>query len=326
MKLSVLAAAGLNGDRDLFLRQVAGSLAAIARETDHLGWYSAESVLGVIFTELGSTQDAEHALVPIENKVRLALQQQFDSATRSQLPVTFHICPQEYHADSASTDYPSASQRKGPRDAGWIFSRGKRTLDILGSVLALLLLSPLLCLIAIAVKLTSRGPVLFRQKRIGQYGLPFTFLKFRSMRDGNDSQIHKDFVRKLIAGSPEISNRGVFKLTHDPRVTPLGSFLRKTSLDELPQLWNVFRGDMSLVGPRPPLPYEVDAYDVWHRKRFLMAKPGITGLWQVSGRSRTTFDEMVRLDLRYARTSSFWLDAQILWRTPLAVIRGSGAY
>ena len=115
-------------------------------------------------------------------------------------------------------------------------------------------------------------------------------------------------------------------MTNDPRVTPLGRFLRKTSLDELPQFINVLKGDMSLVGPRPPIPYEFENYDTWHRRRVLEAKPGITGLWQVMGRSRTTFDEMVRLDLQYIRDQSFWLDLKILVKTPVAVLSGSGAY
>jgi lipopolysaccharide/colanic/teichoic acid biosynthesis glycosyltransferase len=184
--------------------------------------------------------------------------------------------------------------------------------------------------IAAAIKLTSRGPILFRQQRIGEYGVPFTFLKFRSMYADNDSSQHEEYIRQLIAGqaSKQPTNgtgEGVFKLTNDPRIAPGGSFLRRTSLDELPQLLNVLRGDMSLVGPRPPVPYEVEAYATWHRRRLLEAKPGITGLWQVQGRSRVGFDDMVRLDLRYARNCSPWLDLKILLQTPKAVIAGNGA-
>ncbi|HWO36283.1 MAG TPA: sugar transferase, partial [Candidatus Acidoferrum sp.] len=142
---------------------------------------------------------------------------------------------------------------------------------------------------------------------------------------------HKEYVQKLIAGKadkqPSNGNGGgVYKLTKDPRITRVGCFLRKTSLDELPQFINVLKGDMSLVGPRPPVPYEVEAYDIWHRRRLLEAKPGITGLWQVSGRSRVKFDDMVRLDLHYARTWSPWTDMKILWRTPGAVVLGDGAH
>jgi lipopolysaccharide/colanic/teichoic acid biosynthesis glycosyltransferase len=184
--------------------------------------------------------------------------------------------------------------------------------------------------IAAAIKLTSRGPVLFRQQRIGEHGTAFTFLKFRSMYVNNDASQHKEYVRKLIAGQAakqptDGEGEGIFKLTNDPRITAVGNFLRRTSLDELPQFINVLRGEMSLVGPRPPVPYEVEAYATWHRRRVLEAKPGITGLWQVQGRSRVGFDDMVRLDLHYARNCSPLLDLKILLQTPKAVIAGSGA-
>jgi lipopolysaccharide/colanic/teichoic acid biosynthesis glycosyltransferase len=147
----------------------------------------------------------------------------------------------------------------------------------------------------------------------------------------NDASEHKLFVQQLIAGNAaskgsDKTGPAVYKLTKDRRITQVGGFLRKTSLDELPQFWNVLRGEMSLVGPRPPVGYEVEAYDIWHRRRLLEAKPGITGLWQVNGRSRVTFDEMVRLDLRYAKTWSPWMDVKILLRTPAAVVFGDGAY
>ncbi|MGB8760935.1 MAG: sugar transferase, partial [Candidatus Sulfotelmatobacter sp.] len=165
----------------------------------------------------------------------------------------------------------------------------------------------------------------------GQDGGSFVFLKFRSMFVNNDSSVHKEYVQKLIAGKADKhlsdgNGQGVYKLTNDSRITRVGAFLRKTSLDELPQFINVLKGEMSLVGPRPPVPYEVEAYDIWHRRRLLEAKPGITGLWQVSGRSRVTFDDMVRLDLHYARTWSPWTDIKILLRTPAAVMLGEGAH
>ena len=184
-------------------------------------------------------------------------------------------------------------------------------------------------LIALAVKLTSPGPVFFRQVRVGQLMRPFTILKFRTMSVTADHAIHHEFVSRFIqAGTAAPQRPGtpeVFKITNDPRVTRVGGLLRKTSLDELPQLWNVLRGEMSLVGPRPPIPYEVEQYKTWHCRRVLEAKPGITGLWQVTGRSRTTFDEMVRLDIRYARTCSLSNDLKILLATPAAVIAGKGA-
>jgi lipopolysaccharide/colanic/teichoic acid biosynthesis glycosyltransferase len=151
------------------------------------------------------------------------------------------------------------------------------------------------------------------------------------MHTGNDHRVHQEYVTKFIAskadtGLPNGNGERVYKLANDKRVTPLGKFLRKTSLDELPQLLNVLNGDMSLVGPRPPIPYELAAYQTWHRRRVLEVKPGITGLWQVTGRSRVKFDEMVRLDLRYAASWSPLLDLKILMRTPLAVIKGTGAH
>jgi len=206
----------------------------------------------------------------------------------------------------------------------------KRMIDMAGSMAVLILCLPLLALIALVVKLTSRGPVLFRQPRLGQYGRKFTFLKFRSMYVNSESKIHEEYVKQFITGAAgtEQSNgteQKLYKLTADPRITPVGRILRSTSLDELPQLFNVLAGEMSLVGPRPPLSYEYDRYDLWHKQRLLAVKPGITGLWQVDGRSRVKFDEMVRLDIRYARTWSLWLDIKILMRTPRAVVTGSGA-
>ena len=188
--------------------------------------------------------------------------------------------------------------------------------------------SPFFVAIALAVRLSSKGPIFFRQDRIGQYGQRFTFLKFRSMRVNNDDSVHREYVKRLIAGDAEQvqvapGRDGVFKLANDKRITPIGKFLRRTSLDELPQFLNVLRGEMSLVGPRPPIPYELAAYQTWHRRRVLEVKPGITGLWQVTGRSRVRFDDMVRMDLRYAMSWSPWLDVKILLRTPCAVIKGA---
>ncbi len=206
-------------------------------------------------------------------------------------------------------------------------------MDIAGSLLLLAISSPLLLMVAVAVKVSSQGPILYRQQRVGQYGKSFSFLKFRSMYVDNDPTVHKTYVMQLIAGEaqrhPANGNgdgTGFYKLTNDKRVTRIGALLRRTSVDELPQLFNVLKGEMSLVGPRPAIPYEVAAYQTWHRRRILEVKPGITGLWQVNGRGRVKFDEMVRLDLRYARDWSPWLDLKILLRTPRAVILGAGAY
>jgi lipopolysaccharide/colanic/teichoic acid biosynthesis glycosyltransferase len=184
--------------------------------------------------------------------------------------------------------------------------------------------------IALAIGLTSRGPVIFRQTRLGWGGRPFVFYKFRSMRIDADDRIHREYVASLIAGNLKLVNQGdatrpLYKLHRDPRVTSVGRLIRRTSMDELPQLFNVVKGDMSLVGPRPPLPYEVASYESWHLGRILDTKPGMTGLWQVNGRSRTSFEEMVRLDLQYVRNCSLALDLRILLRTAKAVLEGSGA-
>jgi lipopolysaccharide/colanic/teichoic acid biosynthesis glycosyltransferase len=194
----------------------------------------------------------------------------------------------------------------------------------------LLVLSPILLVIAIAIKLTSDGPVFFVQERLGQFGTRFKCLKFRTMYTNNDPKIHREYVERFIAGKAKEerneSGSVVYKIMDDPRITPVGRLLRNLSFDEIPQFWNVLRGEMSLVGPRPPVAYEFRVYDIWHRRRVLEVKPGVTGLWQVSGRSRTSFDDMVRLDLRYSQSWSLWLDLKILAATPRAVFTGDGAY
>ncbi len=206
----------------------------------------------------------------------------------------------------------------------------KRLIDIFGALCGIILLSPVMILIAIIIKITSKGPVLFRQTRLGYQGQSFTFLKFRSMYTDCKDELHKEYLKKFIAGSIDETNMGsqnspYYKMKNDPRVTPFGKLLRKTSLDELPQFFNVLLGQMSLVGPRPPIPYEVADYENWHRKRVLDVKPGITGLWQTTGRSKTTFDEMVRLDLYYAKNWNLRLDMKIIFNTFKAVFTGFGA-
>jgi lipopolysaccharide/colanic/teichoic acid biosynthesis glycosyltransferase len=207
----------------------------------------------------------------------------------------------------------------------------KRAFDIVVSAGALLVLSPLLIVLALAVKVTSRGPVLYAQERIGLDGRPFKFYKFRSMRNGADTSAHCEYMQALINGEAETRTQSVegeeeevFKLVDDPRVTNVGRLLRRYSLDELPQLWNVFIGDMSLVGPRPPLPYEVAAYQPWHRRR-LEVKPGITGVWQVDGRSRVSFDDMVFQDVLYDCSRNALVDASLCLRTVPAALLGHGA-
>ena len=215
------------------------------------------------------------------------------------------------------------------QQSGGASEAAKRIVDFVVSALLLFFLSPLILVIGLGIKLTSKGPVFFTQERVGKNGKPFTFVKFRTMKPDNDNTIHKDYVHKLIRGEMEGMNNGtdeepMFKIKNDPRVTEFGSFLRKTSLDEIPQLVNVLSGSMSLVGPRPPIPYEVEAYKSWHLKR-LRVKPGVTGLWQVSGRSNTTFDEMVEMDLEYINNQSFANDMKILFMTVPAALNTSTA-
>jgi exopolysaccharide biosynthesis polyprenyl glycosylphosphotransferase len=192
----------------------------------------------------------------------------------------------------------------------------KRLLDLTGSLVLLVLLSPLLLLIAVAIKVSSQGPVLFTQRRVGLNGRQFDVVKFRTMVAGAEEQLAGLRDRNEIDGH-------AFKLTNDPRVTPVGAWLRRMSFDELPQLWNVLRGQMSLVGPRPPLPSEVAGYDVWHRRRLSM-KPGMTGLWQVGSRREQSFDRWVEADLTYIDGWSFLLDLKILFRTIPAVLGRQG--
>lgn len=202
----------------------------------------------------------------------------------------------------------------------------KRSVDIASSLLVLTLGAPLLVSLAAAVKFSSPGPVFFRQVRLGRDGKPFTFYKFRSMHHKNDDAAHRDFCRNFISGDmAESSDHTVFKMVRDPRITRIGCFLRRSSLDELPQFWNVLRGEMSLVGPRPPISYELEHYQDWHKDR-LKVKPGLTGLWQVSGRSAVGFDEMVMLDLYYIGHWNLKLDLKIMARTLPVMVKGEGAY
>jgi lipopolysaccharide/colanic/teichoic acid biosynthesis glycosyltransferase len=204
-----------------------------------------------------------------------------------------------------------------------VASRRKRALDVLLACLILAIGSPVVLGIALAIRLTSPGPILFRQRRVGLDGAPFTVLKFRTMQDGASHEIHERFVSRMLSATPPSLERGAYKLQRDPRVTAVGRWLRKTSLDELPQLVNVLKGEMSIVGPRPPLAYEVVKYEAWQRER-LAVRPGLTGLWQVSGRNRLTYVEMCRVDVAYVRGWSFLQDLKIVARTPWVMFVNRG--
>lgn len=330
MLLEAVGEGGAKSDRKT-LERVATALIASSRDTDLVGWYKNNAIIAVMFTGL-PVHDKRTVLDTFLSKVTTSLQEELTIEQFNQVTISFHLFPDDWDHDkpgrpSNATLYPDLTNHdKGRRGLLVV----KRIIDMMGSAALLLLCAPLFMVIAAAIKLTSKGPVFFRQQRVGRYGKTFTFLKFRSMYMNNDANEHREYVRQLIAGQAERKSaegkaEGIFKLTNDPRITPVGKVLRRSSLDELPQLFNVLRGEMSLVGPRPPLPYEVEVYATWHRRRLLEAKPGITGLWQVHGRSRVEFDDMVRLDLRYARECSPLLDLKILLQTPKAVMGGDGA-
>lgn len=314
------------------LQKVFSALAPATRDTDVMGWYRTNCIVGVMFTEL-NLDDRDVLLRTIMGKSSEILRASLSPEQFAHVAVSFHLFPEEWNHNlperpSNPALYPDLSSRE---KSNKLYNGIKRMMDVGGSLAAIIAFSPLFLTIAAAIKITSKGPVFFRQKRIGQHGVPFVFLKFRSMYVNNDTSVHKEYVTQLIAGEAEAKSsdehgNAVYKLTKDRRITRIGGFIRRASLDELPQFFNVIRGEMSLVGPRPPIAYEVEAYEVWHRRRVLEAKPGITGLWQVNGRSRVKFDDMVRLDLQYATTWSPWMDLKILLRTPGAVFFGEGAH
>lgn len=309
---------------------VKNALSAVTSELDIPGWFESSHVIGLIVSEIDPA-DLTGTCRRLESTVQNAIELQGNEELAKHLSLRMRVYPEPTTSNEKQVCpmdpllYPELSATQPAAQNFWILKRG---MDIVFSALLLILLLPVFALIAAIVKLSSPGPVLFKQMRIGYLMTPFTMCKFRTMYATVDHQVHHDYVSWFITASDQTQSQqkpSVFKLTNDTRITPIGRFLRRTSLDELPQLWNVLIGDMSLVGPRPPLPYELQQYKPWHRGRVLEAKPGMTGLWQVVGRSRTTFDEMVRLDLRYARTMSLWSDIKILLATPAAVVTGKGA-
>ena len=318
-------------NKSKIIRDVTSALLSSTRETDIKGWYRHDSIIGVIFTEISNLD-----MDSIEQKILSKLYETVESSEEvNKIKISIHLFPEKDN-DRRSDNlpdlqlYPDATaQGTGKKDKLIL----KRIIDIGGCFAGFLIFSPLFILVPLIIKFTSEGPILFRQERIGRNGEKFLMLKFRSMYINNDPRIHEEFVQKLINGHKNngdnkngVGENGVYKIMNDPRVTPIGKFLRKTSLDELPQFINVLIGDMSLVGPRPPLEYELANYDIWHRRRIFAVKPGITGLWQGKGRSITTFDEMVRMDLKYTRERSLWLDLVLLLQTVRVVLNGKGAY
>ncbi len=313
------------------LHSIKSALSGCLRDTDTRGWYRSDSLIGIIFTEIQAVNEnvTKGLLRKINGQMGLSLEPDDLKLIR----IFLHVYPEEVDEGGKKNGLntifdPKSSPTKASRKNNDFV---KRCIDLLGSLVALTIFSPVFIAIAIAVKTTSKGPVIFRQTRVGMHGQPFTFLKFRSMYIDRGENPHIDYIKQFINGNPAVAGgtdekKGVYKLLEDPRITPVGRWIRKTSLDELPQFINVLQGQMSLVGPRPPVPYEFELYETWHKRRLRQVKPGITGLWQVHGRSSTTFDDMVRLDLRYVAEGSLWLDIKILFKTPMAVISCKGAY
>jgi lipopolysaccharide/colanic/teichoic acid biosynthesis glycosyltransferase len=305
-------------------RALTAAVMTVKDGSDIAGWFEDGKTIGLIAPEIAAPIGS--ITRNLEWRLRGELERRLGSEAAASADITIHGNP--HPKQRASDGVRPVNPLLGADQPAPAYDRLKRFLDMSLSLALLVMLSPLLLVIAALVKLKSPGPVLFEQTRVGQGMRPFKMLKFRTMHVNNDHAVHHEFVTAFIKAGAQAQiqgQNGMFKLANDRRVTAIGRVLRKTSLDELPQLWNVVRGDMSLVGPRPPLWYEVDEYQPWHCRRVLEAKPGITGLWQVAGRSRTTFDEMVRLDLRYARGRSLWTDLKILLATPAAVIVGKGA-
>lgn len=302
------------------LKKFLDTLKTRTRETDIKGWVDPRTVGAILLDTNGAGMQ----------RCLSAIRQGNENALASVLTGSYPDSLFEELLDETK-NAPDLFLFELDREKKKTFSRFcKRAMDIIGASVGLILLSPIILAAAVAVKCSSPGPILFRQVRLGQGGRRFTFYKFRSMYADCDDRCHRDYVAGLIEGKHEELNQGeesapCYKIKNDDRITPVGRVLRKLSIDELPQLFNVLKGEMSLVGPRPPIPYEVEKYKPWHLRRILEIQPGITGLWQVEGRSRTSFNDMVRLDLRYLKNWSLWLDIKILLKTVKAVFDTKGA-
>ncbi|MBD3422056.1 MAG: exopolysaccharide biosynthesis polyprenyl glycosylphosphotransferase [Chitinivibrionales bacterium] len=312
------------------LDAIRAALNEALRDIDVRGWYKPDYIIGVVCPGV----DAVHQYV-VGDKIKKMLRHKLGAHLSKFLVFTWRMFPFQESIDGETQIIPldliapkfyfdPAHARLHGKTALFL----KRVLDIGGSLTAIILFSPFFLIIPILIKLTSKGPVIFKQERVGRSGKLFKFMKFRSMYVNNDSSKHREFVAQFIANKIKAEDPGekvTFKIKDDPRITRIGKILRATSLDEFPQFFNVLKGDMSLVGPRPPIPYEVDEYDVWHKRRVLEVKPGITGPWQIYGRSKTTFDTMVRMDINYIKNWSLWLDIKIIIKTPLVMLFDRGA-
>ncbi len=312
---------GSKESRHTHIRHFLSYLDQVTRETDIKG-YLEDGKIGLLLPDTD------------ENGVKLCVEKIIEGNGHFPLSVITASYPDHIFQDLLNEEgnYPNIfslylDETMNPH---WFQKAIKKGIDIIGALTGIILFSPVMLIVALAVKISSAGPVIFKQTRLGLKGRRFPFYKYRSMYVNMDDHIHREYVSNLIDGQLEKINQGekgkpFFKIKEDPRITRVGKIIRKLSLDELPQFFNVLKGEMSLVGPRPPIPYEIEKYKPWHLRRILEMKPGITGLWQVSGRSKTTFDEMVRLDLRYVQNWSVWLDLKILFKTVKEVIQPHSA-
>ena len=321
----VVALISLDEDRPLqgSWNDIVDALSVKRFEADLLGWYRQGTVLGLIRSA------SSHESVETRGFAAAAMLRDLRHCLPAGLADGRDVHVETYDPRGNAVPPVFLAEPERPTSVPDVVrTAGKRAIDIVGSATLLLLLVPLILCVSVAVKASSPGPILHLQQRVGRHGRLFPMFKFRTMHADAVPALHREYVERFIqAGAQRPTGaETVCKIVNDPRVTRLGRWLRRSSVDEVPQFWNVLTGDMSLVGPRPPLPYEMESYKSWHRRRVLDAKPGMTGLWQVSGRSQTSFDEMVRLDLHYARTWSLWLDLKILLATPVAVFTGKGAY
>jgi lipopolysaccharide/colanic/teichoic acid biosynthesis glycosyltransferase len=303
-------------------------LGVSTREIDLKGWYKDQKIFGILFLEIAS--EKYELLI---DKMKKAIKSNFTPEQRKLIEISCLVFPIDEsrnenrnsgNRDTDKTDtivlYPELTLKTPKQHINTVL---KRTMDFSLGLCGLVCLLPLFTVIAAIIKMTSKGPVLFEQERLGLGGKVFKIYKFRTMYQNNNNAIHQRFVTDFIRGGENIEKKDIKKIQNDPRVTKIGKFLRKTSIDELPQLINVIIGNMSLVGPRPALAYEVDKYDTWHKRRVFEVKPGITGLWQVVGRSRTKFDDMVRLDICYIQKSSVLFDMKLLLQTPFSMLKGA---
>lgn len=314
-----------NSSACVLYNTIAQSISSVTRDIDIKGWHEKGKIIGILFTEISI--DSKNTIL---EKIKNSLIENLFPEYASSIGISCSCYPVDNVTESNKLEifYPDPAKVSVKKQLRII---AKRTIDIFGSLAGLLIFSPIFLIASILIKLSSKGPVFFRQKRVGKGGKVFNIYKFRTMTVQNDESVHRKYMQDFIKGQAEgIVNEEtgeiVFKLTNDSRITKIGKLLRKTSLDELPQFINVLLGDMSLVGPRPPIPYEVEAYELWHKRRVLETKPGITGYWQVEGRSVTNFDNMCRMDLQYIAKQSTRLDLKYIIKTPVVLLTAKGGY